>query len=110
MKVAVTGGSGKAGSAIITELLEHGHEMLALAPPGGFRRRVDRIAGDLHLFSGHHHARHHRFQQAEFELQEAIRRYQVLLRYKSDSFAETGVEQARAELQRVRAAVAESQR
>ena len=36
MKVAVTGGSGKAGSAIITELLEHGHEVLS----------VDTIAGD----------------------------------------------------------------
>ena len=36
MRVVVTGGSGKAGSAIITELLEYGHEVLS----------VDTAAGD----------------------------------------------------------------
>jgi len=36
MRVVVTGGSGKAGSAIIPELLEHGHEVLS----------VDTVAGD----------------------------------------------------------------
>ena len=36
MRVVVTGGSGKAGSAIIPELLEHGHEVLS----------VDSVAGD----------------------------------------------------------------
>src|SRR3954453_11080057 len=34
MKIAVTGGSGKAGRAVVRDLLEHGHDVLhaALAP------------------------------------------------------------------------------
>jgi nucleoside-diphosphate-sugar epimerase len=35
MKVVVTGGSGKAGSAIIPEFLEHGHQVLSVDTVGG---------------------------------------------------------------------------
>ena len=52
-KIAVTGGSGKAGRAVVRHLLEHGHEVLNVDRVPSARVELAGLAGALHLRRPH---------------------------------------------------------
>jgi uncharacterized protein YbjT (DUF2867 family) len=62
MRVFVTGASGGIGTAVVEELVVHGHEVFGLARSEGSAAKVEAaggtaVLGDLNDLDGHHRRR-----------------------------------------------------